>query len=211
MTSGSVVATGEVGVSREADGRGGGDEADDPNLLRGVEQFLRRSGMTLSSFGTSAAGDPVLVNRLRLGMQPRKQREDRIRAFMRSWIPPSTITPPPTPVRTEWTPPLKAELTRLRLNKGTVQSIAAQLGLTERSVANQLTRMDLGKTISSVDALGDIPTVKAPRPEAEVSAEQKLIQSAKEQFVERTCLSCGAPFVAKRLGFRRCKLCRAND
>lgn len=52
------------------------------DLLRAIERFLRRTGMSPSRFGRAAAGDPRFVHDLRLGREPRASTEARIRAFI---------------------------------------------------------------------------------------------------------------------------------
>lgn len=51
-------------------------------LLRKVEKFLRRTGMSASTFGRLAAHDPRLVPDLRNGREPRMRMEKRIEHFM---------------------------------------------------------------------------------------------------------------------------------
>lgn len=51
-------------------------------LIRSVENFLRRHGMSASQFGRDAAQDPRLVNDLRAGRAPRPPLDQRVRGFM---------------------------------------------------------------------------------------------------------------------------------
>jgi hypothetical protein len=47
-------------------------------LLHRIEAFLKRTGMSPTSFGREAAGDPKLVHDLRCGREPRRATERRI-------------------------------------------------------------------------------------------------------------------------------------
>lgn len=51
-------------------------------LIRTVETFLARHGMSASQFGRDAAQDPRLVNDLRAGRAPRPPLDQRVRGFM---------------------------------------------------------------------------------------------------------------------------------
>lgn len=51
-------------------------------LIRTVETFLSRYGMTASQFGRDAAQDPRLVTDLRAGRAPRPPLDQRVRGFM---------------------------------------------------------------------------------------------------------------------------------
>ena len=51
-------------------------------LIRTVERFLTRHGMSASQFGRDAAQDPRLVNDLRAGRAPRPPLDQRLRGFM---------------------------------------------------------------------------------------------------------------------------------
>lgn len=53
-------------------------------LLQRVERYLRRTGMTPSSFGLAVANDPRLVFMMRKGREPRKSLRDRILAKLRA-------------------------------------------------------------------------------------------------------------------------------
>lgn len=51
-------------------------------LIRSVENFLARHGMSASQFGRDAAQDPRLVKDLRAGRAPRPPLDQRVRGFM---------------------------------------------------------------------------------------------------------------------------------
>lgn len=51
-------------------------------LIRKVEKFLRRTGMTASKFGRLAVQDPRFVPDLRRGRMPRSLMERRVEHFM---------------------------------------------------------------------------------------------------------------------------------
>lgn len=51
-------------------------------LIRTVESFLRRHGISASQFGRDAAQDPRLVADLRAGRAPRPPLDQRLRGFM---------------------------------------------------------------------------------------------------------------------------------
>jgi hypothetical protein len=51
-------------------------------LIRKIEAFLRRTGMTATEFGRRAARDPRFVFDLRHGRTPRKRTEARMEHFM---------------------------------------------------------------------------------------------------------------------------------
>lgn len=51
-------------------------------LIRTVESFLSRHGMSASQFGRDAAQDPRLVTDLRAGRAPRPPLDQRVRGFM---------------------------------------------------------------------------------------------------------------------------------
>lgn len=51
-------------------------------LIRNVEAFLSRHGMSATQFGRDAAQDPRLVADLRDGRAPRPPLDQRVRGFM---------------------------------------------------------------------------------------------------------------------------------
>lgn len=51
-------------------------------LIRTVETFLARHGMSASQFGRDAAQDPRLVSDLRGGRAPRPPLDQRVRGFI---------------------------------------------------------------------------------------------------------------------------------
>ena len=51
-------------------------------LIRTVESFLSRHGMSASQFGRDAAQDPRLVRDLREGREPRPPLDQRVRGFI---------------------------------------------------------------------------------------------------------------------------------
>ena len=51
-------------------------------LIRSIETFLARYGMSASQFGRDAAQDPRLVTDLRAGRAPRPPLDQRLRGFM---------------------------------------------------------------------------------------------------------------------------------
>lgn len=54
-------------------------------LIRTVESFLNRHGISASQFGRDAAQDPRLVNDLRAGRAPRPPLDQRLRGFMQGY------------------------------------------------------------------------------------------------------------------------------
>jgi len=54
-------------------------------LIRKIETFLRRTGMTATTFGRRAARDPRFVFDLRNGRTPRTRTEQRIEHFMNEY------------------------------------------------------------------------------------------------------------------------------
>ena len=54
-------------------------------LIRKIEVFLRRTGMSATRFGRLAAGDPCFVPDLRLGRTPRAPTESRVEHFMNTY------------------------------------------------------------------------------------------------------------------------------
>lgn len=51
-------------------------------LLREIEGFLRRAGVSATRFGREATGDPRLVPDMRKGREPRPRTIARIRAHI---------------------------------------------------------------------------------------------------------------------------------
>lgn len=51
-------------------------------LIRTVESFLSRYGMSATQFGRDAAQDPRLVSDMRAGRAPRPPLDQRLRGFM---------------------------------------------------------------------------------------------------------------------------------
>lgn len=51
-------------------------------LIRKIEKFLRRTGMSATQFGRLANGDPRFVVDLRNGRTPRPRTERRVEHFM---------------------------------------------------------------------------------------------------------------------------------
>ncbi len=51
-------------------------------LIRKIEKFLRRTGMSATKFGRLAARDPRFVLDLRNGRTPRTRTEKRVEHFM---------------------------------------------------------------------------------------------------------------------------------
>ena len=69
-------------------------------LIRTVENFLTRHGMSASQFGRDAAQDPRLVTDLRAGRAPRPPLDQRLRGFMHGFeIARTKPFPPPPPGR----------------------------------------------------------------------------------------------------------------
>lgn len=56
-----------------------------PMLLRQIERFLRRVGMTATKFGRLAARDPRFVADLRSGRIPRARTAARVEEFMKNY------------------------------------------------------------------------------------------------------------------------------
>lgn len=54
-------------------------------LIRTVESFLSRHGMSASQFGRDAAHDPRLVADLRAGREPRPPLDQRVRGFIEGY------------------------------------------------------------------------------------------------------------------------------
>jgi hypothetical protein len=51
-------------------------------LLEQIEEYLARSGVSPSTFGRIAAGDPRLISDLRAGRCPRQKTRDRLSRFL---------------------------------------------------------------------------------------------------------------------------------
>jgi 2,4-dienoyl-CoA reductase-like NADH-dependent reductase (Old Yellow Enzyme family) len=51
-------------------------------LLKRVERYLQRSGMTATRFGRDSIRDPSFVHQLRQGREPRRGTEERIDAYL---------------------------------------------------------------------------------------------------------------------------------
>jgi hypothetical protein len=51
-------------------------------LLEQIEEYLARSGVSPSTFGRMAAGDPRLISDLRAGRCPRQKTRDRLSRFL---------------------------------------------------------------------------------------------------------------------------------
>ena len=54
-------------------------------LIRTIEKFLRRSGMSATRFGRLATHDPRFVLDLRNGRTPRRRMERRVEHFIASY------------------------------------------------------------------------------------------------------------------------------
>ena len=54
-------------------------------LIRKIERFLHRTGMTATKFGRLAARDPRFVADLRNGREPRCTTERRVEHFMNTY------------------------------------------------------------------------------------------------------------------------------
>ena len=54
-------------------------------LVRKIEIFLRRTGLSATRFGRLAVGDPSLVRGLREGRIPRPRMEQRVEHFMNAY------------------------------------------------------------------------------------------------------------------------------
>lgn len=54
-------------------------------LIRKIEKFLRRTGLTPTRFGRLAASDPRLVTDLRNGREPRRRMVQRVEHFMNTF------------------------------------------------------------------------------------------------------------------------------
>lgn len=52
-------------------------------LLEQIEAYLVRSGVSPSTFGRLAVGDPRFVNDLRVGRKPRCKTQQRVSEFLR--------------------------------------------------------------------------------------------------------------------------------
>ncbi|MGY3609902.1 MULTISPECIES: hypothetical protein [unclassified Bradyrhizobium] len=53
------------------------------DLVKEIDAFIEREGITATEFGWRAIKDPNLYRSLRKGRNPRLETMDRIRAFMR--------------------------------------------------------------------------------------------------------------------------------
>jgi predicted transcriptional regulator len=53
------------------------------DLVRDIDAFIEREGLTPTEFGVRAIGDPNLYRHLKSGRNPRLTTMDRIRAFMK--------------------------------------------------------------------------------------------------------------------------------
>lgn len=51
-------------------------------LLEQIEAYLARSGVSPSTFGRIAAGDPRLIADLKAGRRPRQKTRDRLSRFL---------------------------------------------------------------------------------------------------------------------------------
>jgi hypothetical protein len=57
-------------------------------LLEQIEVYLKQSGVSPSTFGRMAIGDPRLVADLKAGRRPRQRTQDRLTSFLdRAGIP----------------------------------------------------------------------------------------------------------------------------
>jgi len=56
-------------------------------FLRDIEDYLRRTGMSASSFGRATVGDPSLVLDLRNGRAPNLRLTAKVAAFMQAHPP----------------------------------------------------------------------------------------------------------------------------
>jgi len=54
-------------------------------LIREIERFLARTGLSAASFGRRAVADPRLVFDLRKGREPRKRMRLRLEHFMNTF------------------------------------------------------------------------------------------------------------------------------
>lgn len=54
-------------------------------LMRKIEQFLARTGMSITRFGRLAAHDPRLIGDLRNGREPRPPLVSRVEHFMNTY------------------------------------------------------------------------------------------------------------------------------
>lgn len=52
------------------------------DLLRGIERYLRRSGVSASAFGRAVMKDPAFVRQLRNGRELRPETIARIESFL---------------------------------------------------------------------------------------------------------------------------------
>lgn len=57
-------------------------EAEPDPILSQIEQFLSRSGMTPTAFGSRALNDPTLVHELRRGRECKRATRTRIAEFI---------------------------------------------------------------------------------------------------------------------------------
>lgn len=51
-------------------------------ILRQIEQYLRRTGVSATAFGVAALNDPALVNDLRNGRELRSTTRERVLAYI---------------------------------------------------------------------------------------------------------------------------------
>lgn len=56
-------------------------------LLHEIESFLERTGLAASTFGHMALNDRALMHRLRAGSDVRTETADKLREFMREYVP----------------------------------------------------------------------------------------------------------------------------
>lgn len=54
------------------------------DLIREIDVFIKREGMTPTEFGWQSISDPNLYRSLKAGRNPRLETMDRIRAFLQS-------------------------------------------------------------------------------------------------------------------------------
>lgn len=51
-------------------------------ILEQIEEYLKQSGVSPSTFGRMAVGDPRLVADLKAGRRPRQRTQDRLKSFL---------------------------------------------------------------------------------------------------------------------------------
>lgn len=69
-------------------------------LLKEIDAFLAKHGMSATRFGTLAANDTALVSKMKNGRSVRVDMFDRLRRFMAAYRPPKDGKPRPSTAAT---------------------------------------------------------------------------------------------------------------